>query len=127
MRPLLNKAIILLQVFLVNIFLRKSPHRGIMTCTSVSHMVFCSRGQEMPVICPVSLLKEKGENMQEHTQHPCDSFLQQWNLRREVANYYFTALMRLSPDAIKSIVHKNSNGRGEGKYLLSLLVSPPGH
>ncbi len=34
--------------------------------------------------------------MQEHTQHPCDSFLQQWNLRREVANYYFTALSRCS-------------------------------
>src|SRR2546423_13984312 len=41
--------------------------------------------------------------MQEHTQHPCDSFLQQWNLRREVANYYFTALMRISPDALNAV------------------------
>jgi hypothetical protein len=49
------------------------------------------------------LLKEKGENMQEHSQHPCDSLLQQWNLRREVANYYFTALMRLSPDAHNAV------------------------
>ena len=75
----------------------------------------------MPVTCPASLVqkgdvssllagvptsslhKEKGENMQEHSQHPCDSFLQQWNLRREVANYYFTALMRLSPDALNAV------------------------
>jgi len=49
------------------------------------------------------LLKEKGKKMQEHSQHPCDSFLQQWNLRREVANYYFTALMRLSPDALNAV------------------------
>jgi hypothetical protein len=29
--------------------------------------------------------------------HPCEVLLQQWQIRREVANYYFTALLRLSP------------------------------
>ena len=41
--------------------------------------------------------------MQEHTEHPCDSLLQQWNVRREIANYYFTALMRLSPDVLNAV------------------------
>jgi hypothetical protein len=41
--------------------------------------------------------------MQEHTQHPCDSLLQQWNVKREVANYYFTALIRLCPDAPNAV------------------------
>jgi hypothetical protein len=30
--------------------------------------------------------------------HPCDDLLQQWQVRREVANYYMTALLRLTPD-----------------------------
>jgi hypothetical protein len=30
---------------------------------------------------------------------PCDELLQQWQMRRELANYYMTALLRLSPDA----------------------------
>ena len=30
--------------------------------------------------------------------HPCDDLLQQWQSRREAANFYFTALLRLSPD-----------------------------
>lgn len=29
---------------------------------------------------------------------PCEELLQQWQVRREVANYYLTALLRLSPD-----------------------------
>jgi hypothetical protein len=33
---------------------------------------------------------------QMHT--PCEKLLQQWQVRREVANYYLTALLRLSPD-----------------------------
>ena len=41
--------------------------------------------------------------MQEPTKHPCDALLQQWNVRREVANYYFTALIRLSPDALDAV------------------------
>ncbi|GAC1687491.1 MAG: hypothetical protein PVS3B3_09080 [Ktedonobacteraceae bacterium] len=34
--------------------------------------------------------------MQERTSHPCDALLQQWSVRRELAHYYFTALLRLS-------------------------------
>jgi hypothetical protein len=30
---------------------------------------------------------------------PCVELLQQWQVRREQANYYITALLRLSPDA----------------------------
>ena len=30
--------------------------------------------------------------------HPCDALLQQWYARRELAHYYFTALLRLSSD-----------------------------
>ena len=29
---------------------------------------------------------------------PCDELLRQWQMRRELANYYMTALLRLSPD-----------------------------
>jgi hypothetical protein len=31
--------------------------------------------------------------------HPCNGLFQQWQAKRELANYYFTALLRLSPDA----------------------------
>ena len=31
--------------------------------------------------------------------HPCDGLLQQWQARRESANFYFTALLRLRPDS----------------------------
>src|SRR2546423_5291948 len=64
-------------------------------------MVLFSRGARDATL---SLRKEKGgENMQECTRHPCDSLLQQWNVRREIANYYFTALLRLSPDALDAV------------------------
>lgn len=36
--------------------------------------------------------------MQKQSPNLCDALLQQWNVRREVANYYFTALLRLMPD-----------------------------
>jgi len=42
--------------------------------------------------------------MREQSPNLCDALLQQWNVRREVANYYFTALLRLmpnDPDALK--------------------------
>lgn len=35
--------------------------------------------------------------------HPCDELLQQWQAKREAANFYFTALLRLSPDASDAI------------------------
>jgi hypothetical protein len=37
--------------------------------------------------------------MDKQMSHPCDELLQQWQAKRELANYYFTALLRLSPDA----------------------------
>jgi len=37
--------------------------------------------------------------MDKQMSHPCDELLQQWQMKRELANYYFTALLRLSPDA----------------------------
>ena len=35
--------------------------------------------------------------MYKRTPHPCDELLHQWSVRRELAHYYFTALLRLSP------------------------------
>ncbi len=37
--------------------------------------------------------------MNNQINHPCDGLLQQWQARREAANFYFTALLRLSPDS----------------------------
>jgi len=37
--------------------------------------------------------------MSKQESHPCNGLFQQWQVKRELANYYFTALLRLSPDA----------------------------
>jgi len=37
--------------------------------------------------------------MPRQLHHPCEELLQQWQVRREVANFYMTTLLRLSPDA----------------------------
>jgi hypothetical protein len=37
--------------------------------------------------------------MSKQMSHPRDGLLQQWQGKRELANYYFTALLRLSPEA----------------------------
>ncbi len=37
--------------------------------------------------------------MYKQMPHPCEGLLQQWQVRRGLANYYMTALLRLSPDA----------------------------
>jgi hypothetical protein len=37
--------------------------------------------------------------MHKQMSHPCNGLLQQWQVRHELANYYFTVLLRLSPDA----------------------------
>ena len=37
--------------------------------------------------------------MSKQESHPCNGLFQQWQAKRELANYYFTALLRLSPDA----------------------------
>jgi hypothetical protein len=44
-------------------------------------------------------LSKKGKTMSNQMSHPCDSLLQQWQSKRETANFYFTALLRLSPDS----------------------------
>jgi hypothetical protein len=44
-------------------------------------------------------LSKKGKTMSNQMSHPCDSLLQQWQSERETANFYFTALLRLSPDS----------------------------
>jgi hypothetical protein len=36
--------------------------------------------------------------MDKQMSHPCDELLQQWQVKRELANFYFTSLLRLSPD-----------------------------
>ena len=41
--------------------------------------------------------------MSKQMSHPCDGLLQQWHGKRELANYYFTALLRLSPDAPEAL------------------------
>ena len=35
--------------------------------------------------------------MQERSSKPCESLLLQWHVKREIAHYYFTALLRLMP------------------------------
>jgi len=41
--------------------------------------------------------------MNNQMKHPCDDLLQQWQARREGANFYFTALLHLSPDSFDAI------------------------
>jgi hypothetical protein len=41
--------------------------------------------------------------MAKQMSHPCDALLQQWQVKRELANFYFTSLLRLSPDAPDAI------------------------
>lgn len=37
--------------------------------------------------------------MHKQAGSPCEKLLQQWAAKRELANYYMTALLRLNPDA----------------------------
>lgn len=36
--------------------------------------------------------------MHKQAGSPCEELLRQWSARRELANYYITALLRLNPD-----------------------------
>jgi hypothetical protein len=36
--------------------------------------------------------------MHGQSRHPCEPLLREWQVAREVANYYFTALLRLAPE-----------------------------
>ncbi len=51
----------------------------------------------MSEVCRFS--HREGKAMNNQMSHPCDWLLQQWQARREAANFYFTALLRLSPDS----------------------------
>lgn len=57
--------------------------------------------------------------MNTQTNHPCDGLLQQWQAKRETANFYFTALLRLSPDASGALQRRQELNE---KVIESLLV-----
>jgi hypothetical protein len=57
--------------------------------------------------------------MNEQTNHPCDELLKQWQMKRETANFYFTALLRLSPDASDALRRRQELNE---KVIESLLV-----
>jgi hypothetical protein len=58
--------------------------------------------------------------MYKHMSHPCNGLLQQWQVRRELANYYFTALLRLSPDAPNALQRRQELSRKVFEARLSL-------
>ncbi len=41
--------------------------------------------------------------MNNSMSHPCDELLQQWQTRREEANFCFRALVRLNPDSSEAL------------------------
>jgi ribosomal protein S6 len=57
--------------------------------------------------------------MNKQTNHPCDELLKQWQMKRETANFYFTALLRLSPDASDALRRRQELNE---KVIESLLV-----
>ncbi len=57
--------------------------------------------------------------MSEQMSHPCDELLQQWQGKRDLANYYFTALLRLSPNAPDALQQRQELN----KKVLDALLS----
>ena len=57
--------------------------------------------------------------MDKQMSHPCDELLQQWQAKRELANYYFTALLRLSPDASDALQRRQELNEKVFDALLS--------
>jgi hypothetical protein len=51
---------------------------------------------------------------------PCEELLQQWSARRELANYYMTALLRLSPDAPDALRRRQELSKKVFEAQLSL-------
>jgi hypothetical protein len=51
--------------------------------------------------------------------HPCDGLLQQWQAKRETANFYFTALLRLSPDTSEALQRRKELNDKVFEALLS--------
>ncbi len=57
--------------------------------------------------------------MSKPMNHPCHELLQQWQGKRELANYYFTALLRLSPDASDALQRRQELNEKVFDALLS--------
>jgi hypothetical protein len=57
--------------------------------------------------------------MNRQASHPCNELLQLWQSRRETANFYFTALLRLSPDATDAIQRREELNQKVFDALLS--------
>jgi uncharacterized coiled-coil DUF342 family protein len=49
------------------------------------------------------LYHEKEKTMNKRMSHPCDELLQQWQARREEANFFFRSLLRLNPDTSEAL------------------------
>ena len=62
--------------------------------------------------------------MNKQMSHPCDELLQQWQAKRELANYYFTALLRLSPDAPDAVRQRQEFNEKVFDCLLYTSPSP---
>ncbi len=57
--------------------------------------------------------------MNKHMSSPCDELLLQWKARRETANFYFTALLRLSPDSSDALRRRQELNEKVFEALLS--------
>ncbi|HYX50727.1 MAG TPA: hypothetical protein VE843_13340 [Ktedonobacteraceae bacterium] len=57
--------------------------------------------------------------MNKPVNHPCDELLQQWQAKREAANFYFTALLRLSPNTSEALQRRQELN---DKVLESLMA-----
>ena len=57
--------------------------------------------------------------MSKHESHPCNSLFLQWQVKRELANYDFTALLRLSPDAHDALQRRQELNEKVFEALLS--------
>lgn len=56
--------------------------------------------------------------MSNKIQHPCDDLLQQWQTRRETANFYFRALLHLNPDTSEALLRRKELN---DKVIVALL------
>jgi hypothetical protein len=67
--------------------------------------------------------------MYEKKTHPCKGLLLEWYQKREVANYYMTALLRLTPDELEAhrrrreLIRKVSDARLRLKHVGDQLQS----
>jgi len=57
--------------------------------------------------------------MSHQMNHPCNEPLQQWQGKCELANYYFTALLRLSPNAPDALQRRQELNEKEFDALLT--------